>query len=75
MMVRISPGVTRFGAFCPEVIKIPAFPCHFAPLGLERRHVRSPRTPGGLLRTLPGRDAAFNFLENKDLSRWRPSRN
>ena len=30
--------------------KLPAFPCHFAPLGLEPRHVRSPRTPGGLLR-------------------------
>ena len=29
--------------------KHPAFPCHFRPLGLERRHVRSPRTPGGLL--------------------------
>jgi hypothetical protein len=28
----------------------PAFPCHFPPLRLERRHVRGPRTPGGLLR-------------------------
>ena len=55
--------------------EIPAFPCHFAPLGLEPRHVRSPRTPGGLLRRQTGRDAAFNFLENKDLHRWRPSRN
>jgi|GEM_PF-6937835 len=26
-------------------------PCHFGPLGLERRHVRGPRTPGGLPRT------------------------
>ncbi len=34
--------------------KIPSFPCHFRPLGLERRHVRSPRTPGGLLRTTNG---------------------
>src|ERR1700688_2766667 len=53
--------------------KIPAFPCHFAALGLERRHVRSPRTPGGLLRWSTGRDAAFKFLANKDLSRSRPS--
>ena len=45
--------------------KIPAFPCHFRPLGLERRHVRSPRTPGGLLRRQTGRDAAFNFLKTR----------
>jgi hypothetical protein len=44
------------------------FPCHFGPLGLKARHVRSPRTPGGLLRDAKrGRDAAFNFLQNKDL--------
>ena len=36
---------------CQNRRKIPSFPCHFAPLGLEARHVRSPRTPGGLLRT------------------------
>ena len=28
--------------------KIPSFPCHFAALGLKARHVRGPRTPGGL---------------------------
>ena len=33
----------------PNSRKIPSFPCHFAPLGLKARHVRSPRTPGGLL--------------------------
>jgi hypothetical protein len=41
---------------------IASFPCHFGPLGLERRHVRGPRTPGGLLRDGNGpRIAAFNF--------------
>ena len=38
----------------PNRRKIPAFPCHFAPLRLERRHVRGPRTPGGLLRRRNG---------------------
>ena len=38
----------------PNPTKFPSFPCHFAPLGLERRHVRSPRTPGGLLWTPNG---------------------
>ena len=70
------PGMTaRGGHGRQNRQKIPSFPCHFAPLGLKARHVRSPRTPGGLLRTSTGRDAAFNFLENKDLTRWRPSRN
>ena len=32
------------------LIKIPSFPCLFAALALKARHVRSPRTPGGLLR-------------------------
>ena len=67
---RVGP---RFEGVWPK--KIPAFPCHFTPLGLERRHVRSPRTPGGLLRRQPGRVAAFNFLQNKDLTKWRPSPN
>jgi hypothetical protein len=40
--------------------------CHFRPLGLERRHVCGPRTPGGLLRTLSGPlIAAFNFLKSR----------
>jgi hypothetical protein len=44
-----------FGVGPPIVAKgarrrnIASFPCHFGPLGLERRHARSPRTPGGLL--------------------------
>ena len=37
-----------------EARKIPAFPCHFVPLRLERRHVRGPRTPGGLPRRRNG---------------------
>jgi hypothetical protein len=44
-----SPAMTNWGYHLQIRRKIPAFPCHFAPLGLEPRHVRSPRTPGGLL--------------------------
>ena len=33
--------------------KFQTFPCHFRTLGLKARHVRSPRTPGGLLRRPP----------------------
>src|SRR6266702_4682426 len=44
--------------------KSPSFPCHFRLLRLERRHVRGPRTPGGLPRRCEtGRVAAFSFLK------------
>ena len=44
------PGMTAKGVIAAKTgRKIPSFPCHFAPLGLKARHVRSPRTPGGLL--------------------------
>src|SRR6266851_10517510 len=52
-----SPAVGR---------KVPSFPCRFRPLGLKARHVRSPRTPGGLLRNMEmGRVAAFSFLTTR----------
>ena len=38
----------------PSAEKSPHFLVISRPLGLERRHVRSPRTPGGLLRTANG---------------------
>jgi hypothetical protein len=64
-MAGSGPAMTSWDdlvGLCPQpLIKPLAFPCHFASLGLEPRHVRSPRTPGGLLRRQPGRDAAFNF--------------
>jgi hypothetical protein len=48
-------GIEKFeGSTTQTYRKFPAFPCHFGTLGLERRHVRSPRTPGGLLRTVTG---------------------
>jgi BMFP domain-containing protein YqiC len=59
----VSPsasGRTGRGAFCPppqgrvRARKIPSFPCHFGALGLKARHVRSPRTPGGLLSDATG---------------------
>lgn len=51
MAGRFKPGHDGWeGCSRQTLIKIPAFPCLFAPLGLEPRHVRSPRTPGGLLR-------------------------
>ena len=34
--------------------KNPPFPCHFRVFGVKARHVRGPRTPGGLLRTSNG---------------------
>ena len=45
-----GPGMTAQGPRgTPNRQKAPSFPCHFIPLGLKARHVRSPRTPGGLL--------------------------
>ena len=41
-------ATTSAGAGRPRTQKIPSFPCHFAALGLKARHVRGPRTPGGL---------------------------
>src|SRR6185312_8824948 len=44
--------------------KLAAFPCHFAVLRLEGRDVRSPRTPGGLLRRRErAAIAAFAFIK------------
>ena len=51
----VKPGNHGFRGSGPQnPTKIPAFPCHFGTLGLERRHVRSPRTPGGLLWSATG---------------------
>ena len=41
MDARVKPGHDERGSH---------FPCHFRTLGIKARHVRSPRTPGGLLR-------------------------
>ena len=43
-------GLERSGRPVCPTRKIPAFPCHFRTLGLKARQLRSPRTPGGLLR-------------------------
>jgi plasmid stabilization system protein ParE len=49
----ISNGIFEFAV--PEAARnSAAFPCISAPLRLERRHVRGPRTPGGLPRRSNG---------------------
>jgi BMFP domain-containing protein YqiC len=52
---RAEPGISRFRVRCSasprnDDLKAPTFPCHFRTLGLKARQLRSPRTPGGLLR-------------------------
>src|SRR6516165_11296010 len=43
-------------------------PCHFRSFRLKARHVRGPRTPGGLPRHQPWAALRpINFFENKDL--------
>jgi hypothetical protein len=64
MDCRVKPGNDELAA--QNRRKMPAFPCHFDTLGLKARHVRSPRTPGGLLSDATGPlFAAFNFLETR----------
>src|SRR3954449_13379403 len=44
-------------------------PCHFRVFRVKARHVRSPRTPGGLLRRMPWAALRpINFCKNKDLN-------
>ena len=51
---RVKPGHDEGEGQARRVRNIASFHCHFGPLGLEPRHVRSPRTPGGLLWTVNG---------------------
>ena len=55
--------------------KSPHFLVISAPLGLKTRHVRGPRTPGGLPQDATRAALRPLILENKDLRQWRPSRN
>src|ERR1700741_233214 len=52
----------------PGTVPAAHSPCHFRIFRVKARHVRGPRTPGGLLWTSPWAALRpINFCKNKDL--------